>query len=72
MKQVLNCLDLSAEYSNKAGFYFYWLYGNWLADPVAQVCFWMAVQFHILAISGQGEAMAFDNVSICYPCQRDS
>ncbi|KAL4682247.1 hypothetical protein H8959_001802 [Pygathrix nigripes] len=33
------------------------LYGSCLADPVAQVCFWMAVQFHILAISGQGEAM---------------
>lgn len=73
--QICNCLNLSVEDGTCLVLF---LVVTWqpFSRPSCQVCFWI-LQFHVLAISGQGEAMgknstAFDNVSICHPCQGDS
>jgi len=50
-------LDLSIKDGYKMSFYFYQLYRNCFTDTAAQVRFWMVIQLHVLAISGQKTAM---------------
>lgn len=50
-------LGLKHQDGYKMSFYFYQLERNCFTDTAAQVRFWMAIQFHVLAISGQKTAV---------------